>query len=72
MDRLVVQVEHVSNLDGDGVSSFRQLAKDRLRATLGVSTEVLVVPHNTFERSDTKTNRVIDERELFREIAGQQ
>jgi len=39
MDRLVVQVEHVSNLDGDGVSSFRQLAKDRLRATLGVSTE---------------------------------
>jgi len=72
MDRLVVQVEHVSTLDGDGVSSFRQLAKDRLRATLGVSTEVLVVPHNTFERSDTKTHRVIDERELFREIAGQQ
>jgi phenylacetate-coenzyme A ligase PaaK-like adenylate-forming protein len=59
-------------LDGHGVSSFRQLAKDRLRATLGVSTEVVVVPHNTFERSDTKTHRVIDERELFREIAGQQ
>jgi phenylacetate-coenzyme A ligase PaaK-like adenylate-forming protein len=74
MDRLVVQVEHVSDLsaDGDGVSSFRQLAKDRLRATLGVSTEVVVVPHNTFERSDTKTHRVIDERDLFREIAGQQ
>jgi phenylacetate-CoA ligase len=74
MDRLVVQVEHVSDLsaDGDGVSSFRQLAMDRLRATLGVSTEVVVVPHNTFERSDTKTHRVIDERNLFREIAGQQ
>ncbi|MCW2940449.1 MAG: phenylacetate--CoA ligase [Actinomycetia bacterium] len=75
MDRLVVQVEHFSSDlagDGDGVSSFRQLAKDRLRATLGVSTEVVVVPHNTFERSDTKTHRVIDERELFREIAGQQ
>jgi phenylacetate-CoA ligase len=75
MDRLVVQVEHFSSdlaADGDGVSSFRQLAKDRLRATLGVSTEVVVVPHNTFERSDAKTHRVIDERELFREIAGQQ
>jgi phenylacetate-CoA ligase len=75
MDRLVVQVEHFSSdlaADGDGVSGFRQLAKDRLRATLGVSTEVVVVPHNTFERSDAKTHRVIDERELFREIAGQQ
>ena len=26
----------------------------------------------TFERSDAKTHRVIDERDLFREIAGQQ
>lgn len=73
MDRLVVQVEHLSDLagDGDGVSRFRQLARDRLRATLGVSTEVVVVPQGTFERSDTKTHRVIDERALFREIAGQ-
>jgi hypothetical protein len=30
------------------------------------------VPRNTFERSDAKTNRVIDERALFREIVGQQ
>lgn len=74
MDRLVVQVEHVSDLagDGDGVSRFRQLARDRLRSVLGVSTEVVVVSRGTFERSDTKTHRVIDERELFREIAGQQ
>jgi phenylacetate-CoA ligase len=72
MDRLVVQVEHFSDLSADGVTSFRQLAKDRLRSVLGVSTEVVVVPHNTFERSDTKTQRVIDERQLFREIAGQQ
>jgi phenylacetate-CoA ligase len=74
MDRLVVQLEHLSDLsaDGDGVTSFRQLAKERLRSVLGVSTEVVVVPHNTFERSDSKTQRVIDERDLFREIAGQQ
>jgi phenylacetate-CoA ligase len=74
MDRLVVQVEHLSDLSGDGaeVSRFRQAARDRLRATLGVSTEVVVVPRNTFERPDGKTNRVIDERALFREIMGQQ
>ena len=74
MDRLVVQVEHIADLaaDGDGVGAFRQLARDRLRATLGVSTEVVVVPRGTFERSDTKTHRVIDQRDLFREIAGQQ
>ncbi|HEY0935747.1 MAG TPA: hypothetical protein VGD91_18640 [Trebonia sp.] len=73
MDRLVVQVEHVSDLagNGDGVSRFRQLARDRLRSVLGVSTEVVVVSRGTFERSDTKTHRVIDERELVREIAGQ-
>jgi phenylacetate-CoA ligase len=73
MDRLVVQVEHASDLNGDGgeLAQFRTLAKDRLRSTLGVSTEVVVVPRNTFERSDTKTNRVIDERALFREIVGQ-
>jgi phenylacetate-CoA ligase len=73
MDRLVVQVEHMSSLSGDDAEPgrFRQLAKDQLGATLGVSTEVVVVPRNTFERSDTKTNRVIDERALFREIVGQ-
>jgi phenylacetate-CoA ligase len=74
MDELVVQVEHVSDLSGDEaeISRFRQLATDRLRATLGVSADVIVVPHNSFERSDGKTHRVVDKRALLREIAGRQ
>jgi phenylacetate-CoA ligase len=71
MDRLVVQVEHASDLsDEAAVSSFRQVTGNNLRGTLGVNTEVIVVPHNTFERPDGKTHRVIDERGLFREIVG--
>ncbi len=72
MDRLVVQVEHDTDLNGNGaaVQGFRETARDLLRKTLGVSTEVVVVPHDTFERQDGKTHRVIDERSLFREIAG--
>ena len=35
-------------------------------------TVAIVVPHLTFERQDGKTHRVIDERALFREIAGRQ
>jgi phenylacetate-CoA ligase len=74
MDRLVVQVEHNSDLTGDEavIASFRQRASDRLRQTLGVRTQVVVVPHLTFDRPDGKTHRVIDERALFREIAGRQ
>jgi phenylacetate-coenzyme A ligase PaaK-like adenylate-forming protein len=74
MDELVVQVEHVTDLSGDQaeISRFRQLARDRLRSTLGVSADVIVVPRNSFERSDGKTQRVIDERALFGEIAGRQ
>ncbi len=71
MDKLVVQVEHMSDLKGDpaAVGAFQQRARDMLRRTLGVGAEVLVVPRNTFERPDGKTHRVIDERALFREIA---
>jgi phenylacetate-CoA ligase len=74
MDRLVVQVEHNSDLSGDSaaIQGFRQTARDMLRQTLGVSTEVMVVPHRTFDRQDGKTQRVLDERSLFREIAGRQ
>jgi phenylacetate-coenzyme A ligase PaaK-like adenylate-forming protein len=74
MDRLVVQVEHISDLSGDdaAVRNFQETARDLLHRTLGVSTEVMVVPHNTFERPDGKTHRVIDGRALFREVASRQ
>ena len=72
MDKLAVRVEYGAALDGDeaGVAAFRTRAQDALRTTLGVSTAVVPVPPNTFERTEFKARRVIDERELFHETVG--
>ena len=70
MDTLAVQVEYGRELDGDehAIESFRAAAAEALRTTLGVSTQVVPVPSNTFERTEFKARRVIDRRDLFREL----
>jgi phenylacetate-CoA ligase len=70
MDTLAVQVEYHRDLDGDehAIQTFSQQAANSLRTTLGVRTQVIPVPPNTFERTDFKARRVIDQRDLFREL----
>jgi phenylacetate-CoA ligase len=70
MDSLAVQVEYCQELGGDQarIDAFREMAAEALRATLGVRTHVVPVPPNTFERTEFKAQRVIDERGLFREL----
>jgi phenylacetate-coenzyme A ligase PaaK-like adenylate-forming protein len=70
MDTLAVQVEYHRALDGDqdAIDAFCRAAADSLRVTLGVRTQVIPVPAYTFERTDFKARRVIDERDLFREL----
>ena len=70
MDTLVVQVEYSADIHGqDGViDQFRKELSESLRTTLGVNAEVVPLPWNTLERSEHKSNRVIDRRELFREF----
>ena len=46
---------------------FQARAQEALRTTLGVSTAVVAVPPNTFERTEFKARRVVDERALFHE-----
>jgi phenylacetate-CoA ligase len=72
MDTLAVQVEYATQLAADAaaVDAFRKAAEEALRTTLGVSTHVIAVPQNTFDRTDFKARRVIDERDLFREVIG--
>jgi phenylacetate-CoA ligase len=65
MDKLAVRVEYKAGLSD--VDAFRSRAQDALRTTLGVSTAVVPVPPHTFERTEFKARRVIDERELFHE-----
>jgi phenylacetate-CoA ligase len=64
MDKLAVRVEHRVGAD---VEAFAARAGEALRTTLGVSTAVVPVPPGTFERTEFKARRVIDERALFHE-----
>jgi phenylacetate-CoA ligase len=65
MDKLAVRVEHRPGIED--VDAFKDRAQEALRTTLGVSTAVVAVPPNTFERTEFKARRVIDERALFHE-----
>ena len=64
MDKLAVRAEHRDGVDAD---AFAARAREALRTTLGVSTAVVPVPPGTFERTEFKARRVIDERALFHE-----
>jgi hypothetical protein len=65
-----VQVEYSADIQGqDGViATFRKELSESLRTTLGVNAEVVPLQWNTLERSEHKSNRIIDRRELFREF----
>jgi phenylacetate-CoA ligase len=71
MDRLSVQIECEEQISGDesAIEAFRSEAANALRATLGVRTEVEVVPANSFDRTEFKARRVIDQRDLFESVA---
>jgi phenylacetate-CoA ligase len=68
MDSLVVQVEHQpgQRLDGwaDGLS-------ERLRRVLGVGATVVPVGRGTFERTEFKARRVLDDRDLLRSLSSE-
>jgi phenylacetate-CoA ligase len=67
MDKLAVRAEHTADADA---GAFQASAQEALRTTLGVSTAVVAVPPNTFERTEFKARRVLDERALFHETVG--
>jgi phenylacetate-CoA ligase len=72
MDALAVQVEVAPQLDGDenAIKDYEKRASEALQHVLGVRTSVVAVAHGTFERTDLKARRVIDERGLFRSLVG--
>lgn len=69
MDELIVHVEHA---DWDGGNSNSAIAawcdeiSAKLRSVLGVGALVVPVRRNTFERTEFKARRVVDDRDLFR------
>lgn len=72
MDELVVQVEYAHALAAQGDDArgaWQRRAEESLREVLGVRARVAPVPRGTFERTEFKARRVIDNRDLLRSAA---
>lgn len=71
MDELLVRVEVTAEVHTRGTEAIRSLREDagnRLQRMLGLRTKVEVVSPGTFPRTDFKARRVIDDRDVFREM----
>ncbi|MET0699569.1 MAG: AMP-binding protein [Mycobacterium sp.] len=68
MDELLVQVEFDSARTSVVHDLFVKRVGEDLRHVLGVGAKVVTVEPNTFERTDFKARRVIDDRNLFESI----
>ncbi|MBV8601592.1 MAG: phenylacetate--CoA ligase family protein, partial [Candidatus Eremiobacteraeota bacterium] len=71
MDELLVRVEvdaATSAQGDDALGAFGKRAAADLQRVLGVRAKVEVCLPGTFERTDFKARRVIDDRDLFREL----
>jgi len=70
MDSLAVQVEHRPGLGAGEHAAWTRRISERLRSVLGIGASVVPVAPNTFDRTEFKARRVVDDRALLREIAG--
>jgi phenylacetate-CoA ligase len=69
MDELLVRAEHSSAVaGGQAVADFKYRLAEELRKILGVRAKVDVVAPHTFERTEFKARRVVDDREIFRDV----
>ena len=75
MDELVVRIEIAPEHDAHGAGAYvslRDEAVRRLQKMLGLRSKVEVVSPGTFPRTDFKARRVVDDREVFREMMQKQ
>ena len=71
MDEISVSVEAdetVWDSGTDHISGFQKTTASHLQKVLGLRTVVKIVAPNTIERTDFKARRVIDDRDVFREM----
>jgi phenylacetate-CoA ligase len=72
MDELVIRVELSAAGSARGavaLTALRDEAARALQKMLGLRAKVEVVPPGTFPRTDFKARRVIDDREVFRDMS---
>ena len=72
MDELVLRVEPTAEAftDGARTQQFKSDVHRSILKTLAVRAVIEIVAPQTFPRTDFKARRVIDDREVFRELAG--
>jgi phenylacetate-CoA ligase len=71
MDELLLRVEATPDVEQRGpqaLEEFRSAVAKRIHTMLGVRAGVEVVPSNSIPRTDFKARRVIDDREVFRDL----
>jgi phenylacetate-CoA ligase len=69
MDELVIRIEIAAEQHARGAhAALRDEAARRLQKMLGLRSKLEVVAPGTFPRTDFKARRVIDDREVFREM----
>ncbi len=72
MDELLVRVEAAPEVTARGAGAMTSLRDDatrQLARVLGLRARVEVVPSGTFPRTDFKARRVVDDRQVFREMS---
>lgn len=72
MDELLIRIEADAGTAAGGavaVEALRGEASRQLTRMLGLRARVEIVPPGTFPRTDFKARRVVDDREIFREMA---
>jgi phenylacetate-CoA ligase len=69
MDELLVRAEHAGVLsDPRRLETLRGEMRDRLRARLGIHPVVELVPEGTLPRTEFKARRIVDDRNLYRDV----
>jgi phenylacetate-CoA ligase len=71
MDELLLRVEPLPDTERQGaeaLAGFKDTVGHRIRTMLGIRAAIEVVAAGTFPRTDFKARRVIDDREVFREL----
>jgi phenylacetate-CoA ligase len=72
MDELLVRVEAAPGVFERGagaVASMRSTTGQRLQNVLGLRAVIDIVPPGTFPRTDFKARRVVDDRDVFRQLS---
>jgi len=69
MDDLLIRAEYAPGHGGEAArAGLAETMRQRLRARLGVHPRIELVPQGTLPRTEFKARRVIDDRDLYREL----